>query len=186
MNTACNHGLKGAAGLLWRYGNIWLKSLWQGRLHGQRVAIGVWRASTKHVMVSRMDGLRTLNHRLTALMVATVLVLSSTLLPTLSFAQKYADHLANYGGQDSRLGALTAFSELYVDPQAALLPVVLSADAPAPGACLPPSGLVEKLVFTRAPQALAPELGRADLFGSERHPTGLDPATVSGPPRPCA
>ncbi|MEM1287279.1 MAG: hypothetical protein AAGH60_02900 [Pseudomonadota bacterium] len=119
----------------------------------------------------------------TAATLAALLVLSSTVLPSLSYAQSYADHIANYRGDAARLSAISGFAELYLSPNAAMLPVSLeNADARAID-CLPTSCLVEKHVFASTIAPAFPGTFEPDLFGTERHPTGLDPAAKPGPPR---
>ncbi|MBV6656434.1 MAG: hypothetical protein KI785_01580 [Devosiaceae bacterium] len=114
---------------------------------------------------------------------ALLLVMTSTLLPTLSYAQRYADHISSYDVSHARSSAIKGFAQLYVSPQAALLPVVLATEGTASIDCLPSSSLFEKHFPSHAPDAPVPDVAFEDLFGSERHPVGLDPSAQLGPPR---
>lgn len=118
--------------------------------------------------------------------VTALLLLSSTLLPTLSYAQKYANHISNYSGADARTTAIRGFARLYVSPQAAMLPVVLFEAADTSFDALPSNCLVEKHVPSQGPLAFAPEFAWGGMYGSERHPVGLSPAAMPGPPKSVA
>jgi hypothetical protein len=123
--------------------------------------------------------------RVIALAVATVLVAASTVIPTLTYAQKYADHLSQYGGYDARTAAISGLASLYVDPDAPMLPVVLSTSHDSNTlAVLPSSCSMDKTVLTQLTATCLPEQPLIGLSGSEIFPTGLDPAIRHGPPRP--
>lgn len=123
--------------------------------------------------------------RVIALTVAAILVAASTVIPTLTYAQKYADHLAQYGGYDARAAAFGSLASLYVDPLAPMLPVVLSAEKGSPAlAVLPTSCSMDKTVLTQLASTCVPERPLISMSGSEIYPTGLDPATLRAPPRP--
>lgn len=123
--------------------------------------------------------------RVIALAVAAFLVAASTVIPTLNYAQKYADHLAQYGGYDARAAAFDGLASLYVNPQAPMLPVVLSTNHDSNTlTVLPTSCSMDKTVLTRLAATCMPEQPLVSVSGSEIYPTGLDPATLRGPPRP--
>lgn len=122
--------------------------------------------------------------RVIALAVATILVAASTVIPTLTYAQKYADHLSQYGGYDARAAAISGLVSLYVDPNAPMLPVVLSTSHDSDTmAVLPTSCAMDKTVLTQLTTTCLPEQPLVSMSGSETYPTGLDPATLRGPPR---
>lgn len=116
--------------------------------------------------------------------VMALLVSASTVLPSASYAQKYADHLSQYGGIDARTAAITGFAALYVNPEAARLPVVLVSvltDAEQP--CLPTSCSVEKSVLTKAAATLTPQTVGPDRDSAATYPQGVERAALHGPPR---
>lgn len=122
--------------------------------------------------------------RVVALVMMTVLVAASTIVPSLSYAQKYADHLSQYGGYDARVAAFTGFASLYVSPDAPMLPVVLS----VPGnvdlmAVLPSSCSMDKTVLPGVHRQEAPCGQVAEFVLSQAPPTGVDPPALRGPPR---
>lgn len=123
--------------------------------------------------------------RVIALAVAAVLLAASTVIPTLTYAQKYADHLAQYGGYDARAAAFGGLAALYIDPHAPMLPVVLSTSHDSDTlAVLPTPCSMDKTVLTRLTSTCMPEQPLVSMSGSETYPTGLDPAILRGPPRP--
>lgn len=125
--------------------------------------------------------------RAIACLVITVLVAASTVLPSVSYAQRYADHLAQYGGFDARAAAISGFAALYVDPRAAMLPVVLEANDDGDiTACLPTPCSVEKVVLSAKSVGLAADLPWRSLYSFETYPVGLDPSALRGPPRSLA
>jgi hypothetical protein len=68
--------------------------------------------------------------------------------PSLSYAQKYADHLSQYGGYDARVAAITRFCLALCDPEAPMLPVVLSMPSDVDiAAVLPSSCAMDKTVL---------------------------------------
>ncbi len=122
--------------------------------------------------------------RCVALVMMTVLVAASTVIPSLSYAQKYADHLAQYGGYDARVAAISGFASLYVTPEAPMLPVVLS----IPGdievaAVLPSSCSMDKTVLPTAMQQETPCGQVVGFFLSQTSPIGVDQPALRGPPR---
>jgi hypothetical protein len=122
--------------------------------------------------------------RCVALVMMTVLVAASTVIPSLSYAQKYADHLSQYGGYDARIAAITGFASLYVTPEAPMLPVVLS----IPGnveitAVLPSSCAMDKTVLPTGMRQVAPCGQVVGFFLSQTTPIGIDQPALRGPPR---
>lgn len=123
--------------------------------------------------------------RVIALAVATILVAASTVIPTLAYAQKYADHLSQYGGYDARAATISGLASLYVNPHAPMLPLVLSTSHDSDTlAVLPTSCSMDKTVLTQLTSTCMPEQPLVSMSGSETYPTGLDPAILRGPPRP--
>lgn len=119
-----------------------------------------------------------------ACLVMTVLVAASTVLPSVSYAQRYADHLAQYGGFDARAAAINGFAALYLNPQAAMLPVVLSStDASYGTACLPTPCSVEKVVLTAKQAPVTSDLPFLSVVSLGTYPVGLDPSALRGPPK---
>lgn len=130
-----------------------------------------------------MIGIRS-TYRVIALTVAAVLFAASTVIPTLSYAQKYADHLSQYGGYDARAAAFGGLASLYLDPDAPMLPVVLSASHQGDAlAVLPTSCSMDKTVLTKQTSTCMPEQPPVSVSGSETYPNGLDPAILRGPPK---
>ncbi|MFK7791992.1 MAG: hypothetical protein AB8B88_04895 [Devosiaceae bacterium] len=120
----------------------------------------------------------------TALLVMTMLVAASTVIPSLSYAQRYADHLSQYGGYDARMAALSGFASLYKSPEAPMLPVVLSVPSDIEmAAVLPTPCAVDKTVLTRVAHHCAPSSIVIGYFQSETSPAGLHPLALRGPPR---
>lgn len=122
--------------------------------------------------------------RAIALVMVTMLVAASTVIPSLSYAQKYADHLAQYGGYDARVASISGFASLYVSPDAPMLPVVLSVPGDADVlAVLPSSCAMDKTVLP-AVATQAPPNGQAiDYLVSQTSPVGLDQPAMRGPPK---
>ncbi|MEM6712176.1 MAG: hypothetical protein AAF590_07830 [Pseudomonadota bacterium] len=117
-------------------------------------------------------------------MVASMLLAASTMVPTMAYAQKYADHLSNYGGVDAEATALSGFGALYLNPDAPMLPVILAGpsqldmDAVVPSPCS-----MDKTVLTRTGQN-QPLMGSIVVLAHlKSYPTGLDPSALRGPPR---
>ncbi|MBO6675287.1 MAG: hypothetical protein JJ908_09455 [Rhizobiales bacterium] len=130
-----------------------------------------------------MIGLR-LIARCVALVMMTVLVAASTVIPSLSYAQKYADHLSQYGGYDARIAAITGFASLYVTPEAPMLPVVLSIPGDVEiAAVLPSSCAMDKTVLPTAMQQATPCGQVVGFFLSQTSPIGIDQPALRGPPR---
>ena len=122
--------------------------------------------------------------RAVALGIATMLVAVSTIMPTLSHAQKYAAHLANYGGYDARASAISGLVALYVDPAAPMLPVVLSAPGELELATVLPSPCsMDKTVLTRVQDHTPPGVDLVGFWQSAMMPEGLNPMALRGPPR---
>ena len=122
--------------------------------------------------------------RALALMVVTLLVTASTVVPSLTHAQKYADHLAQYGGYDAGVSAISGIASLYLNPDAPMLPVVLSAPGDADmAAILPSSCAMDKTVLPNVACHSAPQDQMIDFVVLESHPIGLTPVALRGPPR---
>ena len=126
---------------------------------------------------------RTWAHRI-ALTMVTMLVAASTLVPSLSYAHKYADHLSLYGGADAKIATLTGFAKLYVSPRAPMLPVTLTAPSDADMATLLPSPCsIDKTVLPRVAHHSLPSNAGVNSYVQETYPVGLDPSALRGPPR---
>jgi hypothetical protein len=122
--------------------------------------------------------------RCVALVMMTVLVAASTVIPSLSYAQKYADHLSQYGGYDARVAAITGFASLYVTPEAPMLPVVLSIPGDVEiAAVLPTSCAMDKTVLPTTMQQATPCGQVVGFFLSQTSPIGIDQPALRGPPR---
>lgn len=122
--------------------------------------------------------------RAVALLVMCVLVSASTIVPSLSYAQKYADHLSQYGGHNARIAAFGGFASLYLDPAAPMLPVVLSVPGDADLAVvLPSSCSMDKTVLPRAADHSFPSSWMIGCETLEIVPAGLSPPALRGPPR---
>jgi hypothetical protein len=122
--------------------------------------------------------------RCVALVMMTVLVAASTVIPSLSYAQKYADHLSQYGGYDARVAAITGFASLYVTPEAPMLPVVLSITGDIEIATvLPSSCSMDKTVLPTTMQQDMPCGQIVGFFVSQTSPIGIDQPALRGPPR---
>ncbi len=122
--------------------------------------------------------------RLVALSVVAVLLAASTLVPSLSYAQKYADHLSHYGGYDARVATLSGFTALYVSPKAPRLPVVLAMPSETDmAAVLPTSCAMDKIVIPCVAGHSAPMAGGFDYELSHTSPAGQHPTALRGPPR---
>lgn len=122
--------------------------------------------------------------RAVALVMVTMLVAASTVIPSLSYAQKYADHLAQYGGYDARVAAISGFASLYVSPEAPMLPIVLSVPSDVEkAAVLPSSCAVDKTVLPRVDVHTPPCGHVIGFLLSQTSPVGLDQPALRGPPR---
>lgn len=122
--------------------------------------------------------------RAVALVMVTMLVAASTVIPSLSYAQKYADHLAQYGGYDARVAAISGFASLYVSPEAPMLPVVLSVPNDVEKAAVLPSSCAMDKTVLPSVDVHTPPCGHVIGFLlSQTSPVGLDQTALRGPPR---
>lgn len=125
--------------------------------------------------------------RAVALVMITMLVAASTVIPSLSYAQKYADHLAQYGGYDARVAAISGFASLYVSPEAPMLPVVLAVPSDVETtAVLPSSCAMDKTVLPSVASNTPPCGQVIGFLLSQTSPVGLDQPALRGPPRAIA
>jgi hypothetical protein len=125
--------------------------------------------------------------RAVALVMVTMLVAANTVVPSLSYAQKYADHLAQYGGYDARVAAISGFASLYVSPEAPMLPVVLSVPSDVEkAAVLPSSCAMDKTVLPSVASNTPPCGHVLGYLLSQTSPVGLDQPALRGPPRASA
>lgn len=124
------------------------------------------------------------SNRALALMVITLLVAASTVVPSLTHAQKYADHLGQYGGYDARVAAISGIASLYLSPEAPMLPVVLSVPSDADMATLLPSSCsMDKTVLPSVASHSVPQEQVIGFVVPETYPVSLDPTALRGPPR---
>ncbi len=123
--------------------------------------------------------------RVIAMVVMTLLVAASTIVPSVSYAQKYGEHLSQYGGYDARAAAISGFAALYLSPDAPMLPVVLSANSDVEfDAVIPTSCSMDKTVLPTGIHHSAPCEAAIAFLAGDDHPVGLDQPATRGPPRP--
>ena len=122
--------------------------------------------------------------RAIALVMVTMLVAASTVIPSLAFAHSYSAHLAQYGGYDARVSTVRGFARLYVNPDAPMLPVVLSLPSDVDmAAVLPSPCLMDKTVLPSVAAAAIPAGQGFGYVMCEPVPSGLDQPALRGPPR---
>lgn len=172
------------AQILWRVCNIASQTVKLGGIQDPVERCSLWSRCLNNAMVSPMF---TLGHsiRAVALTMVTLLVMASTVVPSLSYVHKFADHLSQYGGYDARVAALSGFTALYVNPQAPRLPIVLAAsNERLMATVLPTPCSMDKTVLPCVAHHSSPQVSLVQFLIVQAAPAGLQPTAARGPPRP--